>query len=73
MQGVGATPATTMTRMTATNEKAKFTMAKRTFSTGNTQRLMRTFLRSEDAPMMEVMPWLVESLMSWNVMLPRMI
>ena len=62
----------TITSSTATSEKAKLTMAKSTFSTGNTQRSILTFLSSDDASMMDTIPWLVESLMRAKVMLPRM-
>lgn len=61
-----------MTSATATNEKVKFTSAKRTFWTGKTKRETRTFLSSGAASMNDMRAWLVDSDMKENVMLPRM-
>ena len=61
-----------MTSSTAMSENEKLTTEKSTFSTGKIQRLMRTFLSSDAASMIERMPWLVESLMSVKVTFPNM-
>lgn len=46
-----------MTQTAAMSEKAKFTKAKRTFSTGKMAFSMRIFLMSDEESTMDFTPW----------------
>ena len=67
---VGATRKKSITRATATKEKEKLTSENNTFCTGNTQRCTLTFYSNEDAQMMAISAWFVDSDMTENVTLP---
>ncbi len=67
---VGTTRNHSMTIATAMSEKAKLTSENKAFCTGNTKRCTLTFLRSDEASMIEVRAELVDSDISVKVMLP---
>ena len=72
IMGVGATPSHSITMKTAMSEKRKFTSENRTFSMGNTDFLTRTFLSRGAASMIDIMPALVESEKTCQVILATM-
>ena len=61
-----------MTPRTATRESRKFTSENRTRSSGKTHFLMRTFFRSDEASMIELMAPPVASVISVKSTVPRM-
>ena len=56
---------------TAMREKAKLTRANSTFWIGNTARLTLTFLRRDDAWIIDIIALFVASFMREKMMLPR--